>query len=143
MQNLREQRIQVDVKVSSLCFMQAVSVVRDKAGRRLDISISENIYGGMTKPELALAQETENLLAQQDITMEQTKDKKNALESYVYEMRNKVKIDISKIQIVIIPRYKEITKFLTQFALLCSKTYLIFGCTQGLQYISDASRTQY
>lgn len=113
MQNLREQRIQVDVKVSSLCFMQAVSVVRDKAGRRLDISISENIYGGMTKPELALAQETENLLAQQDITMEQTKDKKNALESYVYEMRNKVKIDISKIQIVIVPRYKEITKFLT------------------------------
>lgn len=143
MQNLREQRIQVDVKVSSLCFMQAVSVVRDKAGRRLDISISETIYGGMTKPELALAQETENLLAQQDITMEQTKDKKNALESYVYEMRNKVKIDISKIQIVIVPRYKEITKFLTQFALLCSKTYLIFRCTQGLQYISDASRTQY
>lgn len=88
-------------------------MVRDKAGRRLDISISENIYGGMTKPELALAQETENLLAQQDITMEQTKDKKNALESYVYEMRNKVKIDISKIQIVIVPRYKEITKFLT------------------------------
>lgn len=91
--------------------MQAVSVLRDKAGRRLDISVSENIYGGMTKPELALAQETENLLAQQDLTMEQTKEKKNALESYVYEMRNKVKIDISKIHIVIIPRYKEITKF--------------------------------
>lgn len=68
----------------------AVSVLRDKAGRRLDISVSENIYGGMTKPELALAQETENLLAQQDLTMEQTKEKKNALESYVYEMRNKL-----------------------------------------------------
>ena len=44
----------------------------------------------MTMAELAEAQERECRLAQQDRTMEATKDKKNALESYVYEMRNKV-----------------------------------------------------
>lgn len=44
----------------------------------------------MTMAELSEAQQKEIQLAQQDRTMEQTKDKKNALESYVYEMRNKV-----------------------------------------------------
>ena len=44
----------------------------------------------MTKAELSEALDKELKLAQQDRIMEQTKDKKNALESYVYEMRNKV-----------------------------------------------------
>lgn len=44
----------------------------------------------MTKAELSEAQEKELQLGQQDRIMEQTKDKKNALESYVYDMRNKV-----------------------------------------------------
>lgn len=64
--------------------------MRDKGSQRFEISISENIYGGMTKSELAQAQEKENHLAQQDRYVEKTKDKKNALESYVYEMRDKV-----------------------------------------------------
>lgn len=46
----------------------------------------------MTKAELSKAQEKEVQLAQQDRIMEQTKDKKNSLESYVYEMRNKVQL---------------------------------------------------
>ncbi|XVE80381.1 hypothetical protein DITRI_Ditri14bG0135200 [Diplodiscus trichospermus] len=62
----------------------------DKATRRLEIPVSENIYGAMTKVELLEAQDKELKLAQQDRTMEQTKEKKNALESYVYEMRNKL-----------------------------------------------------
>ncbi|KAB2615657.1 heat shock 70 kDa protein 16-like [Pyrus ussuriensis x Pyrus communis] len=62
----------------------------NKATRRLEIPVSESIYGGMTKAELSEAQEKELQLAQQDRIMEQTKDKKNALESYVYEMRNKL-----------------------------------------------------
>lgn len=46
----------------------------------------------MTKAELSEAQERELQLAQQDKNMEQAKNKKNALESYVYETRNKVSI---------------------------------------------------
>lgn len=52
--------------------------------------MSENTYGGMTKAEILEAQEKEFQLTQQDRTMELTKDKKNSLESYVYEMRTKV-----------------------------------------------------
>jgi heat shock 70kDa protein 4 len=52
--------------------------------------VSENVYGGMTKAEVTEAQEKERQLMQQDITMELTKDKRNSLESYVYDVRNKV-----------------------------------------------------
>ncbi|XP_038898986.1 heat shock 70 kDa protein 16 isoform X1 [Benincasa hispida] len=61
-----------------------------RSTRRIDIPVSEHIYGGMTKAELSEAQERELQLAQQDKNMEQAKNKKNALESYVYEMRNKL-----------------------------------------------------
>ncbi|KAM7250801.1 hypothetical protein ACFE04_022684 [Oxalis oulophora] len=67
----------------------ADGMVKEKGTRRLEIPVSENIYGGMTMAELAQAHEKEIKLAQQDIIMEQTKEKKNALESYVYDMRNK------------------------------------------------------
>lgn len=70
--------------------LQHNATKRDKSTRRQAIPISENIFGGMTRGELAEAQEKEHQLAQQDRTMEETKNKKNALESYVYEMRNKV-----------------------------------------------------
>ncbi|KAL5548354.1 hypothetical protein UlMin_003585 [Ulmus minor] len=63
---------------------------RNKATRRLQIPIRENIYGGMTMEELSEAHKKELQLAQQDQTMEETKNKKNALESYVYDMRNKL-----------------------------------------------------
>ncbi|KAJ7963831.1 Heat shock 70 kDa protein [Quillaja saponaria] len=63
---------------------------KDKATRRLDVPVSENLYGVMSTAELSEAHEKELQLAQQDRTMEQTKDKKNTLESYVYEMRNKL-----------------------------------------------------
>ncbi|KAK1582396.1 hypothetical protein Q3G72_014566 [Acer saccharum] len=68
----------------------ADGAMKDKASRRLEIPVSENVYGGMTGAELSKAQEREVQLAQQDRTIEQTKEKKNALESYVYEMRNKL-----------------------------------------------------
>ncbi|CAK9317709.1 unnamed protein product [Citrullus colocynthis] len=61
-----------------------------RSTRRIDIPVSEHIYGGMTKAELSEAQERELQLAQQDKNMEQAKNKKNALESYVYETRNKL-----------------------------------------------------
>ncbi|KAL6553689.1 hypothetical protein OROGR_007531 [Orobanche gracilis] len=62
---------------------------RLKAIRRHDIFIEENAYGGMTQSEVSQAQEKEHQLAQQDLKMERTKEKKNALEAYVYETRNK------------------------------------------------------
>ncbi|XP_077253936.1 heat shock 70 kDa protein 16-like isoform X4 [Tasmannia lanceolata] len=63
---------------------------KGRSSRRLEIPITETIYGGMSKSELSKAQEKEFQLAQQDRVMEQTKDRRNALEAYVYEMRNKL-----------------------------------------------------
>lgn len=63
---------------------------RGKVLKRLEIPVNENVYGGMTKTQLSEAVEKEHQLVQQDLKMERTKDKKNALESYVYEMRDKV-----------------------------------------------------
>jgi len=72
------------------CFQQGNGTLKDKANQRFEIPVNENIYGGMTKDELSEAQEKELHLAQHDKAVEQAKDQKNALESYVYEMRNKV-----------------------------------------------------
>ncbi|KAL5775370.1 hypothetical protein ACOSP7_012927 [Xanthoceras sorbifolium] len=58
--------------------------------KRLEIPVNESVYGGMTKTEVAEAVQKELQLAEQDLKMERTKDKKNALESYVYEMRDKI-----------------------------------------------------
>ncbi|XP_011096072.1 heat shock 70 kDa protein 16 [Sesamum indicum] len=63
---------------------------RLKAIRRQDIFIAEDVYGGMTQGELSQAQEKELQLAEQDLKVERTKEKKNALEAYVYESRNKL-----------------------------------------------------
>ena len=70
--------------------MQANATKKNKSSRRLEIPVTENVYGGMTRREVSEAQEKELQLALQDRIMEETKNKKNALESYVYEMRNKV-----------------------------------------------------
>jgi heat shock protein 4 len=59
---------------------------------RHDLPIVESIYGVMSKQELLEAQEQEQQLAYQDKLVERTKDRKNALESYVYDIRNKVSI---------------------------------------------------
>uniref|UniRef100_J3MGW2 Heat shock 70 kDa protein 16 n=2 Tax=Oryza brachyantha TaxID=4533 RepID=J3MGW2_ORYBR len=58
--------------------------------QRQDLPIIESIYGAMSKQELLEAQEQETQLAYQDKLMERTKDRKNALESYVYDTRNKL-----------------------------------------------------
>lgn len=69
---------------------QADGTRKDKANGRLHVPVTENIYGGMTKPEILEAQEKELQLAHQDTTMELTKDTRNSLESYIYETRNKL-----------------------------------------------------
>lgn len=73
--------------------VQANELRKGKVWRQ-DIPVSESIYGGMTRTELSQAQEKELQLTQQDIKMEQTKEKKNFLESYVYETRSKVMLKV-------------------------------------------------
>ena len=76
-------------------FQQGNGTLQDKANQRFEIPVNENIYGGMSKDELSEAREKELRLAQHDKAVEQAKDQKNALESYVYEMRNKVQPQIN------------------------------------------------
>ncbi|CAH8372107.1 unnamed protein product [Eruca vesicaria subsp. sativa] len=67
------------------------STVNDHKGvKRMKISVVENVSGALTKNELSEAKQRENSLVVQDLKMESTKDKKNALESFVYEMRDKM-----------------------------------------------------
>ncbi|KAL1188667.1 Heat shock 70 kDa protein 16 [Cardamine amara subsp. amara] len=61
-----------------------------KASKRMEIPIVANMSGALTKDELLEAKQRENSLVEQDLKMESTKDKKNALESFVYEMRDKM-----------------------------------------------------
>jgi len=69
--------------------------------KREDVPIKEVVYGATTNAMLLEAQEKELQLAQQDNKVEQAKEKKNTLESYVYDTRNKVEILISMHQVLL------------------------------------------
>ncbi|XP_073272792.1 heat shock 70 kDa protein 14 [Primulina huaijiensis] len=64
--------------------------VPKKKIKKTNITVSEVVYGGLPALELQKAVEKEFEMALQDRVMEETKDKKNAVEAYVYEMRNKL-----------------------------------------------------
>lgn len=80
----------INVAQSAPSYIPADEIRKGKIFKRLEIPVSEEVYGGMTKAELSEAEKIELQLAQQDLKMERIKDKKNALESYVYEMRDKI-----------------------------------------------------
>ncbi|CAI9114100.1 OLC1v1014740C1 [Oldenlandia corymbosa var. corymbosa] len=61
-----------------------------KKVKKTNIPVSEVVYGGMLAADVQKAVEKEFEMALQDRVMEETKDKKNAVEAYVYEMRNKL-----------------------------------------------------
>ncbi|XP_052182342.1 heat shock 70 kDa protein 14-like [Diospyros lotus] len=61
-----------------------------KKVKKTNIPVSEMVYGGMASTDLQKAVEKEFEMALQDRIMEETKDKKNAVEAYVYDMRNKL-----------------------------------------------------
>ncbi|XP_050218478.1 heat shock 70 kDa protein 16 [Mercurialis annua] len=82
-----ENDVTVDLRSSDA---SANGAIRDKGSRRLEIPVREFFYGGMTEIELSEAKEKELQLAEQDKIVEQAKERKNALESYVYDMRNKL-----------------------------------------------------
>ncbi|XP_019455969.1 PREDICTED: heat shock 70 kDa protein 16 isoform X3 [Lupinus angustifolius] len=91
--NTTEAKVRVQLNLHGIVCIESATVDgtrKDKANRRLRVEVSENIYGGMTKDEILEAHEKELQLTQHDRTMELTKDKKNSLEAYVYEMRPKL-----------------------------------------------------
>ncbi|CAI9753811.1 unnamed protein product [Fraxinus pennsylvanica] len=64
--------------------------VPKKKVKRTSVPVSEQVYGGMGTEEVQKAVEKEFEMALQDRIMEETKEKKNAVEAYVYDMRNKL-----------------------------------------------------
>ena len=58
--------------------------------KKFNVPVTEIVYGGMATADVQKAVEKEFEMALQDRVMEETKDKKNAVEAYVYDMRNKV-----------------------------------------------------
>lgn len=61
-----------------------------KKVKKTNVPLAELVYGAITAEDLQKAVEKEFEMALQDRVMEETKDKKNAVEAYVYDMRNKV-----------------------------------------------------
>ncbi|CAK9161469.1 unnamed protein product [Ilex paraguariensis] len=61
-----------------------------KKVKKTNIPVAEFVYGGMANADVQKAVEKEFEMALQDRVMEETKDKKNAVEAYVYDMRNKL-----------------------------------------------------
>ncbi|ONK66427.1 uncharacterized protein A4U43_C06F7900 [Asparagus officinalis] len=61
-----------------------------KKVKKTNIAVVELVYGGLAAADLQKAVEEEFEMALQDRVMEETKDKKNAVEAYVYDMRNKL-----------------------------------------------------
>lgn len=78
------------IEVPHCYYMQGHKSRSERSIQRQELPITEYIYGAMSKHELLEAQEQEQQLAYQDKLVEWTKDRKNALESYVYDTRNKV-----------------------------------------------------
>ena len=69
--------------------------MKKKKAKRADVPVHEVVLGGLPQAELQKAVEKEYEMALQDRVMEETKDKKNAVEAYVYDMRNKVQCKVS------------------------------------------------
>ncbi|KAJ8756024.1 hypothetical protein K2173_024570 [Erythroxylum novogranatense] len=61
-----------------------------KKVKKTNVPVAELVYGGLPSADVQKAVEKEFEMALQDRVMEETKDRKNAVEAYVYEMRSKV-----------------------------------------------------
>eukprot|EP00270_Netrium_digitus_P013017 TRINITY_DN4290_c0_g1_i1.p1 TRINITY_DN4290_c0_g1~~TRINITY_DN4290_c0_g1_i1.p1 ORF type:complete len:899 (+),score=285.06 TRINITY_DN4290_c0_g1_i1:317-3013(+) len=66
------------------------SSAKKKKTKRTEVPIQAVLVGGLPQGELQKAIEKEYEMALQDRVMEETKEKKNSVEAYVYEMRNKL-----------------------------------------------------
>ncbi|KAI4329269.1 hypothetical protein L6164_021553 [Bauhinia variegata] len=61
-----------------------------KKVKKTNLPVAELVYGALAPVDVQKAVEKEFEMALQDRVMEETKDKKNAVEAYVYDMRNKL-----------------------------------------------------
>lgn len=68
-----------------------VEVVKKKKSRKVDVPVTAKVWGALSPPDLQKATEEEYEMQLQDKIIEETKEKKNAVEAYVYSMRNKVR----------------------------------------------------
>ncbi|KAK1307321.1 Heat shock 70 kDa protein 14 [Acorus calamus] len=66
-----------------------VEAIKKKV-KKINVPVAELVYGAMLPVDLQKATEKEFEMALQDRVMEETKDRKNAVEAYVYDMRNKL-----------------------------------------------------
>uniref|UniRef100_A0A1D1XPC8 Heat shock protein 14 n=1 Tax=Anthurium amnicola TaxID=1678845 RepID=A0A1D1XPC8_9ARAE len=73
-------QMETDVKV----------VAPKKKVKKISVPVAEFVHGGLQAADLQKAIEKEFEMALQDRVMEETKDRKNAVEAYVYDMRNKL-----------------------------------------------------
>ncbi|KAM0952255.1 putative Heat shock protein 70 family [Dioscorea sansibarensis] len=80
----------IEIRTSDKSESAVDGQIKGRPSKRLDIPVSMTLYGGMNPAELSAAQALEMKLARQDKLVEQTKDRKNELEAYVYEVRNKL-----------------------------------------------------
>ncbi|CAO2813312.1 unnamed protein product [Amaranthus hypochondriacus] len=58
--------------------------------KKTNVPVAELVYGGLSQEAVQKAVEKEFEMALQDRVMEETKDRKNEVEAYVYDMRNKL-----------------------------------------------------
>ncbi|MQM15388.1 hypothetical protein Taro_048331 [Colocasia esculenta] len=74
----------------SRCMANLAVEAPKKKVKKTTVPVTEFVYGGLPAADLQKAVEKEFEMALQDRVMEETKDKKNAVEAYVYDMRNKL-----------------------------------------------------
>ncbi|GJW67206.1 heat shock 70 kDa protein 16 [Tanacetum coccineum] len=70
--------------------IESISLLEDKHPRHKQILFSDNLVVATTKDELHEAQKREKMLAEHDRKVEQLKDQRNTLESFVYDTRSKL-----------------------------------------------------
>lgn len=68
-----------------------VEYVKKKKTKKVDVPVTAKVWGALSPPDLQKATEEEYEMQLQDKVIEETKEKKNAVEAYVYSMRNKVR----------------------------------------------------
>ncbi|MFS8015463.1 putative Heat shock protein 70 family [Helianthus anomalus] len=86
--------VQFKVKLNGHGIVEINSAIMMLMGntKTLNLPTSENLDVSTTNDELHEAKEKEKKLTEQDIKVEETKDQRNTLESFVYDTRSKVLI---------------------------------------------------
>eukprot|EP00245_Coleochaete_scutata_P016998 TRINITY_DN812_c0_g1_i1.p1 TRINITY_DN812_c0_g1~~TRINITY_DN812_c0_g1_i1.p1 ORF type:complete len:845 (+),score=229.45 TRINITY_DN812_c0_g1_i1:156-2690(+) len=65
-------------------------VIKKKKLKKVEVPLGASIYGALSEKEVESLKEAEFEMELQDRVMEETKERKNAVEAYVYDMRNKL-----------------------------------------------------